>query len=70
MQDMQQYTNSIHTDYSEAIPTYKPWERRVYDGLNMVGSWEVVLLGGVALLEYVWLWWRKCVTVWLAFWVS
>ena len=30
----------------------------------MVG-WGVVLLGGVALLEEVWPYWKKCVTVWV-----
>jgi hypothetical protein len=29
----------------------------------MLGPYWVALLGGVALLEYVWPWWTKCVTV-------
>jgi hypothetical protein len=33
-----------------------------YGGLNVLGSWETALLGGVALLEWVWACWRKYVT--------
>jgi hypothetical protein len=33
----------------------------------MLGSWEVTLLGGVVLLEWVWPCWRKCVTVEVGF---
>jgi hypothetical protein len=29
----------------------------------MLGTWEVLILGGVALLEEMWPCWRKCVTV-------
>jgi hypothetical protein len=32
-------------------------------GLNMLGSREVALLGGVALVEWVWPCWRKYITV-------
>jgi hypothetical protein len=28
--------------------------------LNMLGSWEVAALGGVALLEWVWPCWSRC----------
>ena len=37
------------------------------DGLNMLGPQGVVVLGGVALLEEVWLCWKKCVTVGVGF---
>ena len=36
-------------------------------GLNMLGAWEVALLRGVALMEWVWPCWRKCVTVGVGF---
>ena len=33
----------------------------VCDGLNILGPWEVALLGGVALLEEVWR--KTCITL-------
>ena len=36
----------------------------------MLGPWGVALLGGMALLEWVWPCWRKCVTVEAGFEVS
>jgi hypothetical protein len=37
------------------------WRISVCDGLNMLGPWEVALLGGVALLEEVWR--KTCITL-------
>ena len=38
--------------------------------VGMLGPWGVALLGGVALSEWVWPCWRKCVTVGAGFEVS